>query len=266
MTEVIALTLIDEALKRAGIKSGDVICVQSDVSPIMELGGLEWWEDVLELVKNCFLSVIGTSGTLLVPTYNWDFSSKGKTYMHNVTPSQVGLFSNYILFNESSIRSFHPVYSFAAIGPHAPALFEGISKSSYGQNSVFQRLHQMNAKMVFFNLTLKQGATFIHYVEQMQDVDYRFVKEFHGRVQRDGLEFEDTFDLYVRYRDRNIITYLDRLEAYMEAKGKTTKVLIADQYPLVVAYTDDIYKSVLENLKTAPYFLIQYPPSIENKA
>ena len=171
MTEVIAVALIDDALKRAGIRTGDVVCVQSDVSPIMELCGSEWWEDVLELVKNCYLSVIGASGTLLVPTHNWDFSSKVKTYMHKVTPSQAGLPTNYILFNESSIRSFHPVYSFAAIGPHGPALFEGISKSSYGENSVFHRLHLMNAKMVFFNLTLKQGATFIHYVEQMERVD-----------------------------------------------------------------------------------------------
>lgn len=149
MTEIIAATLIKEALDEAGIKSGDVICVQSDVSPIMALSGLEWWVDVLALLKHCFVEVLGTEGTLLVPTFNWDFC-KGKTYIHEKTPAQVGLFSNYILFDKSSIRSFHPVYSFVAIGPQAPALFEGISKSSYGENSVFHRLHQMNAKMVFF--------------------------------------------------------------------------------------------------------------------
>ncbi len=264
MTEAIAATLIKEALEQAGIRAGDVICVQSDVSPIMELSGLEWWEDVLELVKHCFLEALGPEGTLLVPTYNWDFCN-GKTYIHEKTTSQVGMFSNYILFDKNSIRSFHPVYSFAAIGPRAPRLFEGISKSSFGENSVFQRLHQINAKMVFFNLTVKR-ATFIHYVEQVKRVDYRFVKEFHGRVQRDGQAYEDTFDVYVRYLDRNIITYLDRLETYMDGQGQTTKVMIADQYPFVVAHADDIYRAALEKLAIDPYFLIQYPPSMDRKA
>ena len=41
-----------------------------------------------------------------------------------------------------AIRSIHPFFSFSGIGPHAQSLFSGISKSSFGPESVFDRLMQ----------------------------------------------------------------------------------------------------------------------------
>ena len=63
------------------------------------------------------------------------------------TRSQAGMFTNNILFDDRSLRSFHPSYSFAAIGPQKIEILNNISKSSFGNNSVFYKLHKLNANL-----------------------------------------------------------------------------------------------------------------------
>ena len=93
-----------------------------------------------------------------------------------------------ILFDSRSIRSFHPIYSFAGIGPESKSLFRNISKSSFGKGSVFERLHRINAKILFFNLNFAL-CTYVHYVEQKKGVSYRYLKEFSGLVEKNGKKF-----------------------------------------------------------------------------
>ena len=102
------------------------VLVHSDSTAVRELTGLKW-ADSLDLLKNCFLNILGNDGTLIVPTFNWDFC-KGKPYVHEKTRSQVGMFTNFILSDELSIRSFHPIYSFAGIGPASNNIFHSISE------------------------------------------------------------------------------------------------------------------------------------------
>ena len=170
--------LIEKELINIGLRPGDNVLVHSDSTAVRELTGLKW-SDSLDLLKNCFLNILGKDGTLIVPTFNWDFC-KGKSYVHEKTRSQVGMFTNNILFDDQSLRSFHPIYSFAAIGPQKKEILNNISKSSFGNNSVFHKLHELNAKIILFNFDL--GTTFVHYVEQKLGVEYRYIKYFTGKV------------------------------------------------------------------------------------
>jgi aminoglycoside 3-N-acetyltransferase len=249
---------IMQVLKEAGIREGDVILVQSDTSVVMELGGFEQWEDALDLMTDCFLKVLGASGTLIVPTFNWDFCS-GKPFEYERSPSQVGMFSNHVLFNRDSVRSLNPILSFAAIGPHAKILFKGLSNSCYSQDSVYQRLHAINAKLIFFNIYLRQ-ANFVHYVEQQKGVNYRFAKEFTGQLRQDEREWEDTYELYVRKDMQKVSTDLRRFEERMYKLGKANEVWISDRYPLVVVKTEDVYDVVFQMLENDPYCLCTTDP------
>ena len=46
---------------------------------------------------------MGNSGTLIVPTFNWDFCN-GEPYFHSKTISKCGMFSNNVLFEDNDIR------------------------------------------------------------------------------------------------------------------------------------------------------------------
>jgi aminoglycoside 3-N-acetyltransferase len=250
--------IIKKALKKIGIEKGDIILVHSNVTPALKLSNSNSWENALSLLKKCFLNVLGPTGTLIVPTFNYDFC-KGKPYSHEKSMSQIGMFTNYILLDNTSYRSFHPIFSFAAIGPDAKNICDNISKSSFGKESVFHKLHKLNAKIVFFNVSF-EFCTFIHYVEQSIGVDYRFLKYFKGKVKMNNIEWEDSFDFYVRYLDREVITSLTRLGNYLESTGKMNKIILANKYPISLTRVDDIYQAASKKLKKYPYYLLKHPP------
>ena len=255
--------LIEETLREVGVEKGDIVLVHSDSTAIMEITGLKWAK-VLNLIKDCFINVLGESGTLIVPTFNWDFC-KGKTYFHKTTPSQVGMFSNKVLFDKDSIRSLHPIYSFAGIGSSAKDLFSNISKSSYGNNSVFHKLHQKNAKIISFcidtnNMGNGYTTTFIHYVEQKKSIDYRFIKHFSGTVNLEEIEYDDIFDLFVRFEDDPVQLDGKKILHNLQHARKLRRVFIKDKYPISQISCNDLYDEIMKMLDKDPHSLLQYLP------
>ena len=255
-----ARLIIESGLKKVGLKNSDIVLVHADATPAMYLGDYEWWDDACELIKSCFLKVLGGYGTLIVPTINWDFCN-GKPYSHSTTISKCGMFSNNILFDPRSIRSFHPIYSFAGIGPALGELFTNISKSSFGKGSVFEKLHKINAKILFFNLNFGL-CTFVHYVEQKKGVSYRYLKEFTGLVEKNGKKYNDTFDFYVRYLDKKTtldnqgFLYVTRLGEYMLSKGKINKTILKNKYPIYLTDCNKVLSEVMSKFDVDPYYAV----------
>lgn len=253
--------MLEETLEKVGVKARDIILVHLDSTAIRTLSGLAW-KDVFNLLKQCFLNVLGENGTLIVPTFNWDFC-KGKAYIHEKTRSQVGMFTNYILFDQASVRSFHPIYSFAAIGNLKCNILNDVPTSSFGNDSVFYRLHQANAKIVLFNFEL--GSTFVHYVEQKHGVEYRYIKYFTGKVFKNNIEYEKTYDMYVRYLDREIEINFSKLHEYLISINKLYEAHINNQLHVKQFSCHDVYDAVMQKLDEDPYFLLEYPPKNINK-
>ena len=257
--------LIDLVLKKVGIEKGDVVLLHSDTTAIMDITELKW-ANALDLLKDSFINVLGASGTLIVPTFNWDFC-QGKTYYHNKTPSQVGVFTNNMLYDKRSIRSFHPIYSFAGIGPAAKYLFSDISKSSFGKNSVFHKLHQIDAKIVLFCMDpdiLERDftTTFIHYVEQMKCVDYRYIKYFKGKVNIGEKEYEDIFDFFVRFDDNPVEIDEKKIINHLLSTRKLKRVLIKNKYPVCQIGSKDLFDELIQMLDNNPYSLLKSPPRL----
>ena len=249
--------LIEESFIKVGVEQGDIVLVHSDSTAVREITGLKW-ADALNLLKDCFLNVLGESGTLIVPTFNWDFCN-GKPYVHEKTRSQVGMFTNNVLFDDLSIRSFHPIYSFAGIGSKAKDVFSNISKSLFGDNSVFHKLHQIHAIIIFFNTSFEE-CTFVHYVEQYKGVSYRFLKHFTGEVTIDNKKYIDTYDFYALYLNKNIEPYFERLNSKLSSINKIHKVFLNDKYPILLSRCVDIYNLAMQGMEANPYYLIKHPP------
>lgn len=250
-------TILKSALIDVGISAGDTVLVHSDSTLAMELSGAEWWDDALAFQLTCFLDVLGPRGTLIVPTFNYDFC-EGQPYNHDSSPSQVGLFSNFILNRADAIRSFHPIFSFAGVGDRAGEICDAVSRSSFGDNSVFNRLHEADARMVFFNVSF-EFCTFVHYVEQAHGVDYRYLKEFSGDVTRNGRTTSETVDFFVRYLDRNVDTYFGRLEDQLGASGLIQTVSTGGGVIKQVG-CGDVYRQAWGMMDKDPSSLLKHPP------
>ena len=245
------------ALNQIGVKAGDTVLVHSDSTLAMRLSKSNSWLEGNRFMQECFEETVGTQGTLIVPTFNYDFC-KGKPYIHERTPSQVGLFSEQVRKDPRALRSFHPIYSFAAIGPQTEEVLGSVGKSSFGKNSVFERLHKMDAKMVFFNVSMA-FCTFVHYIEQQLNVEYRYLKYFSGQVSKGDQTWTDTFDFFVRYLDRDVIVALDRFQNHLQQKGMLKSADLGEGNVICINCIDT-YNEGLKILNQEPNFLIAAPP------
>jgi aminopeptidase-like protein/aminoglycoside N3'-acetyltransferase len=246
-----------DALNRVGIKTGDAVLVHSDSTLAMRVSESASFSAASSFLQECFEEALGESGTLLVPTFNYDFC-KGKPYSHEKSPSQVGLFSNHVRQDKRAVRSFHPIYSFAAIGSQADTFLNEVGKSSFGKNSVFERLHTADAKMVFFNISMA-FCTFVHYIEQQLNVEYRFLKYFSGQVSRGDDTWTDTFDFFVRYLDRDVVVNLDRFQNLLQ-ENKLLKETALANGSIITVNCKDVYNAGVHILDQEPDFLITSSP------
>jgi aminoglycoside 3-N-acetyltransferase len=245
------------ALGKVGLQAGDIALVHSDVSAIIRMTGGDDWGVALGVLKEALLQTLGEQGTLVVPTFNWEFC-QGRPYDHAKTPSRQGLFSNFIRTSPGAVRSFHPMFSFAALGRQAESLVNGISKSSFGHDSVFHRLHQRGAKLVFVDTTFFV-CTFTHYIEQMHGVSYRYQKFFTGQVTVDGSTYEDTFEFYVRDEKQVVNSLPTKLGERMRAKGSLHAAQVGDAV-IEAATCEAVFDEAVAAMTEDPFFLLKDPP------
>lgn len=224
-----------------GLEKGDVVLVHSDIT--------ETSPDTL--LANLMKS-IGYRGAVIVPTFNYSFC-KGIPYDHHKTLSQVGLFTNYILASGAP-RSFHPIFSFAGLGDVYNILMNNIGKDSFGKDSVFDRLYQANAKILFYQVPFDY-CTFVHYAEQAMNVDYRFKKYFSGWVtNEEGKTWYDTFSFFVRYMPTDRYPYI-RVETDFSKLDAIVDKTYGDNY--FVVSCRDVYDKATELIRQNEHNLVK---------
>ena len=96
-------------------------------------------------------------------------------------------------------RSLHPFHSLSVIGPLSGEIVSGHCASSFGPNSAFDRLYDLDALNLFIGTEFVGGATYLHMGEERANVPYRYMKAFPGAVSdANGTLVDETFTMYVR--------------------------------------------------------------------
>ena len=173
--------------KQLNIKKNDNLIFHSN------LAGLHQFERKLEK-KTCnyflkfILNYIGKNGTLLIPTYNYDFT-KGKPYSRKNSTSQVGLFGNILLKKFYRFRTFDPIFSHLVFGKMKKEILSCKYDEVFGEKSVFNELQKKNFKIVSFCCS-PQSITFLHYIEKKLNVHYRYNKVFEGVSEKKKMKIK----------------------------------------------------------------------------
>lgn len=173
------------ALREVGVKQGDVVLCHSNV-PLLgypETG--RSGSDMCKAVLNAFDTVLGSRGTLVVPTFSYSYG-KGKLFDVNKTPSSVGVFSEYVRRLPTALRSTDPMMSVAAKGRLAALLTNDVSNYSLGPGSFWERLCTVGGTVC--NINWHASSTLLHYVESACQVPHRYNKRFRGVSRVNGTD------------------------------------------------------------------------------
>lgn len=174
---------IREALVKIGVRPGDTIFAHVSLG---RLGFSAEGQDSLSACKTLIRALsdaIGLHGTLLIPGYTY---SLGKDEIFDVvrTPSTTGPFSEYVRNLPGWKRSREPMLSVSGTGSTAADLFHDLPPTSFGKNSIYDRLCDINAWIITIGLDL-HWATFRHHIEEVSKIPFRRNKIFIGHFKND---------------------------------------------------------------------------------
>ena len=251
---------IDAFLDKSNLCQGDTLFVHnsflkfgipSDI-PIATLA-----EVFYSRIKN----KIGDSGTIAVPTFNFDFCND-IPFNRQKSPSQgMGVFSEYVRTLTDSKRSLHPMQSLSVIGKNSDYIIENDTDSTFNPEGPFDRLIELNAKIILLGADFNT-VSMIHWVEEKYLVPYRYWKTFSGTIIDDGKESNQDYKMYVRSRETNPQLKMYSVEKTLIKEGKIDQYTIGGGSVKVFNVRDFI--SIAEkSIKNNPYFFVSNHPKFE---
>jgi aminoglycoside 3-N-acetyltransferase len=246
----ISLENLVGGFRSLGVDSGDTLLVHSSYK---SFGGVDGGP---QTVIDALLEVLGEEGTLLMPTFNFDFC-KGADWDVRETPSQMGFMTNLVRTDPRAKRVFHPIYSFAVIGKYAEDFGNLRYKSSYAKISAFGKLRELDGKIMVVGLSYNDSMTFFHHIEEMEGVDYRYLKDFTGQITDwDGNTTEDTYQMLVRDIDMGVHTMVDPMGKLMEEAGVIQSRQIGEA-DVKLMKANEVYEFTVREMKRDPFLLYQ---------
>ncbi|MDP8230758.1 MAG: AAC(3) family N-acetyltransferase [Candidatus Gorgyraea atricola] len=241
---------IEDAFKKSGLRNGDVVMVHSDVGRFGRLGDIHNRENFLDSILDAFLNVLGKKGTLIVPTFTYSFCNN-KVFDVRNTPSTVGIFTEHVRRKNRAVRSAEPIFSCAGIGRHAKKLLEKVGNECFGEDSLFDRLHKIDGKLMLFGRPF--DITYTHYVEKAFGVKYRFDKIFSGMIiNGSGKSYFSEFCYFARYLDRNVNYKMEYLGNELFKRGLLKKVGLGHS-SILLCRAKDVFNVGIEMLKNNKY-------------
>lgn len=159
-------------LTALGLKEGDTVLMHSSMKA---LGTKKTPEEFIGDIE----AVIGESGTLLVPTLTYAYTTRETPFFSvRETPPCIGLIPTRFLAMDGVIRSVHPTHSVAAKGRLAREMTREHESDDtpVGIHSPFMKLTEVGGKLLFVGDVLR-CCTFMHGVEELVHTPYTLQKE-----------------------------------------------------------------------------------------
>lgn len=233
------------------LKQGDRVYLSSDILALAWAARQHGENFTADELIDSFQKQITPEGTLLIPAFHFGFSNEG-SYDYRNTPSSAGALGNAALKRKDFRRTAHPMHSFCVWGKDQERLCSMQNRNSFGSDSPFAYMHKEHVIQVMLGTDYQRSLTFVHYVEFMADVPYRFYKEFTGSyTDENGIRTERTYQYPARYLEPGSTEKFNRIGSILEEQEKAEsyeingiqikKVLLADSYPL-------IYQDAKENM------------------
>lgn len=200
---------------------------------------------------------------ILMPTFTFSFCNN-LVYDVNRSVSRMGVLNEFFRKQDGVIRSVDPLMSVALLGEDTD-LVRNIGHYSCGACSTYDKLrHSSDVHFLMFGPQIGECMTYMHYLEWLYSVDYRYDRLFSGEVVSDGILQHEEYVLFSRYKgvtpSRGTFEFENRMYNHGTAKrinvGNAGISLVSEKNAAIE------YKKCLEE---NPYFFVDIEGSKLNK-
>jgi aminoglycoside 3-N-acetyltransferase len=241
---------IEKLLKDLGISRNDNIIMHSNTAGIHQFFGKRNDKN-LKFFFGVILNYIGETGTILIPTYNYDFT-KGKPFHRRKTLSQVGELGNFLIKTYSKNRTSDPVFSHIVFGVEKNQILKCDTRESFGDKSVFNYILNKNFKIICFCCS-PATMTFIHFIEKKFNVKYRYNKYFKSFININNKVNSFRYKYFV---GKKSIDYILKEKKIYNLLNKKLKTKNFGRFNCSQINTKLLFKLIKNKLMKNEYFLI----------
>ncbi|MBU0880842.1 MAG: AAC(3) family N-acetyltransferase, partial [Candidatus Omnitrophica bacterium] len=235
----------------------------SDITLISQVISPGRPEDFCEIFYKYMLNKVGESGTLIFPTFNFGFCS-GESFSIKETKSQMGSLTTYAMKLPESVRTKHPVYSFAVIGRLKEDFAKIDNESAYSDESIFGELRRRNGKIMLIDISIQRSMTFFHHIEEMLHVDYRYHKDFRGLyTDENGKLSSKTYSIFVRKLELGVKTNVEPMSKLFEQAGFVKMTIFPNGSFVKLLNADELYRFTVKKMKEDPFLLYEIDQKIK---
>jgi FkbH-like protein len=166
-------TILTALLRVLPEKSG-IAVIHSSLADLVPPVTFSFWDALYALD-----ALVRRGWTLALPAFTFTFCN-GSVFSATKSRSEVGILSDALLCNfHDAVRTCHPIYSFAVIGPRASEILDCRSNTTFGDDSPFGLFEREQATVVMMGCPWAYNTQF-HRYEEMAAVPYRYPKVFAG--------------------------------------------------------------------------------------
>ena len=236
-----------------GIEAGETVLLASDLTRLAMTAMRQGDRFNPDKLIDCFLEILGKEGTLILPAFNFNFTG-GETFDRERSLPITGALAETALKRNDFKRTRHPLHSFLVSGRYAVELAKMNNDSSFGEDSPFAFFKDKNAVMLMIGTTVNQAFTFVHYVEELEKVKYRYYRKVQVKYITTA-EDPEWREYRIYAKKQGWTMNLSRLENIFRDKGILTDkefngircsiVRLGDAFPII---RDDILLNGAANI------------------
>ncbi len=246
---------LTSALKCIGADECDTLFIHSDVM-FGKVPGDFNRKEYLNLINDAINS-LGVRH-IITPTFTYSFCN-GEDYDIQKSRTSMGVYNEYIRKLDGRYRTEDPLLS-VSVPDDLKDKFDHISNHSLGEGSALDIVHHMDGvKFLFLGAEMAECFTYVHYVEKMMDVPYRFDMAFEGDIiYQNGSRKKRKQTIHTQCYGVNLPQKYDYFENEMEEKGYLKKMRVADKYIACIS-EEDAYREIKSHIEQDINYYLEVP-------
>ncbi len=250
---------IKNALLNAGVRVGQVLFVYSDLGKIGKVAEVKSRDDFCLAYFQSILEILGSEGTLVVPTYTTQIARFDLEFVHEETPSLMGIFSEFVRHRPDSIRSLHPINSVCAVGKHKEFICSNNGTNNFGWDSPFHRMLLKKAKILCIGLESGYVVGIAHHLEAAYNLPYVYNKLLKWSPVVNGIRDRRMYFATVRHLELDIDYDLSAFVRHARRLGGVSSVELGDSWVHFSDY-EQVFVEGAKLLSENPFLFLKHPP------